>query len=497
MQLSGKGVRRTLKLGGNQQRNLSYAGVPAVRAFIAAPLIGTIMFLVATVFVVGMVNTESQEVNRATVDAYHNKLVSMLELYRLDLYSLFVDGLRQNVEDFLAGIPWINLNSVSENSAQARYANCFEMKKAIRSQIISSGTSIGGSCSDTLGPVAEPDRYCNNYNCPSAERKECCCSGGQSFLNGLSDLLEKLRNKDRPPSYELVFEGVVFKPVKFDNWAFTCSSGSVAGSPTGRQLCEKLVPRAMFDCQNFAYNPGAPYRCCEKENGVNQCAAVVPEGKGCDSGDFLLSVNLADPVVYKYMPRIDATDGAGNQIRSGALGENPLELRVRYPIFKYRHLSFGFFSRLQLKNPDLADEPSNREKMTPEKFAGQITKACNYLKAFSQRQTDDPQYARLTARIWFSLSTVYVECDPDPPSNYQPKCYKKKTSGDGFEPVGTCPTNLDEFIADYWTGSVISTRTPQVDFIDNDERFRVNPGSPNKYSWDAVLCFPTATSQCS
>ncbi|MFA6048559.1 MAG: hypothetical protein WC792_01255 [Candidatus Micrarchaeia archaeon] len=412
------------------------------RAFIAAPLIGSIMFLVATVFVVGMVTSESQEVNRATVDAYHGKLVSMLELYRLDLYSLFVDGLRQNVEDFLAGIPWVNLNAVGANSpadiAQKRYDNCRAMKDAIRSQIVSSGSGLSD----------------------------------KNFLNGLSDLLGKLRD-------EFNFEGVTFAPVKFGNWNFTCTWPS-SGGVTGRSLCEALIPSAQFDCQNFAVNTASPYRCCAEDNGHSACPSGKVVADGCDNGGFLLSVDLANSQVFRYMPRIDATDGAGNEIRSGALGEKPLSLRIRYPIFKYRHVSFGFFEKLQFEG---GVRPAD---FKPRKFGEKIKEACGYLGDLRNRGEADPQYANLTARIWLS-DKKFVKCR----SETDVSCCSAPSS------CSNCPANLGKFISKELYGDeddeghTITVRTPKVEFYDGDPRFRVNPQSENVYAWDAQLNYPS------
>ncbi len=458
------------------------------RAFIAAPLIGSIMFLVATVFVVGMVTAESQEVNRATVDAYHGKLVSMLELYRLDLYSLFVDGLRQNVEDFLANTDWVNLNGVGDAVPYVRFQNCQGMKSAIFEQITGSGS--GGAFLTCHG---------NPPVCDS-----------QSFLNGLPDLLKAMRNENLQPSYEFHFEGVSFRPVIFDStyWNFTCSSPPSAGGlgkPSGRQLCQAMIPRAEFDCRNFAENPSSPFQCCSVENGNQACEAaggtVLKEG--CDNGGFLLAVNLKDPNVFRYMPRIDATDGAGNEIRSGALGEDALDLRIRYPIFKYLDASFGFFSRLQYKNDD--PNAGREGAMTMRKFAGRIKRACGYLD--SLRLLPDPEHADLSARIWLQSQSAFVMCSSATNvacCKYQPGANSAQCGKDGVvdSAYSACPAQMGKFVAHIYSPSSgseddgITQRNPKVEFFDHDPRFRVNPDRENLYAWDANLCFPVPNVIC-
>ncbi len=481
------------------------------KGFIAAPLLGTMMFLIATVFVVGLVSSESQEVNRATVDAYHNKLVSVLELYRLDLYSLFVDGLRQNVEDFLAGIPWVNLNSVSENSPNARFENCFEMKKAIRSQIVSSGSTFDVQCylSGLSSQSCSNEGSCvtghgSDNSCPNNQAgRKCICNGGGTFLNGLSDLLKALRQ-----AYN--FEGVSFMPVAFTGSDFDCSANSVDGALTGRALCEYLIPRVEFDCNNFASNPASPYRCCNApqpttslgpDSGTCPSANIVMEG--CDNGAFLMAVALDNGTVFRYMPRIDAADGAGNEIRSGALGEKPIDMRIRYPIFKYRHISFEFFSHLQYEG-----YPANKQrcKTIAQDFAANLIDACNYLNGLKISDKTDPKYADLSANVSLSSGTSYVRCDPSPGANAKVECCVKSSNAndqdgacakgfvheDGSHSYDCSASNAQEvaeFVRDQWSEQIV-VRTPNVEFYDNDARFRVNPQKPNTYSWDAELTFP-------
>ncbi|MFQ5405821.1 MAG: hypothetical protein ACE5DI_01550 [Candidatus Micrarchaeia archaeon] len=494
------------------------------RAFVAAPLIGTIMFLVALVLVVSMVKTETQEVNRAVNDAYHNKLVTMLELYRSDLYVLFVDGLRQNVEDFLAGIPWINLNQVSYVEGEPkfqkqRYENCVKMKKAVLSQIISSGT-YDRKC--TL--LGKPDAVCNTDGecvytgenvdgvggCVKGYRK-CSCYGGQNFLNGLSDLLDAMRE-------EFTFEGVLFRPVKFDKWDFTCNKPS-DGSPTGRQLCEKLIPYSMFDCYNFAFfgtpsHTKTPFQCCsDPQNSPvkdasgdflpqedwwknkKKCPSASVVFEGCNNGGFLMMVKLNDPDVYKYMPRIEAKDGV-NVIRSGALGETPLDLQIRYPIYKYRHVSFEVFSRLQY-----FDFPDKQlKKFEKGKFVKGIKDVCVYLNGLTSKKVDDPLYGVFRLKIIFegrNDNEIAVECGPsrdfvEKSSGVLPSDYDMRVILKGEE----TKKPLEELIGDeFWKGTTYK-RIPTAHLYDLDPRYRVNLQGPNEYAWDLSFCYPTSGSRC-
>ncbi|MEK6842993.1 MAG: hypothetical protein AABY04_00735, partial [Candidatus Micrarchaeota archaeon] len=60
----------------------------AKKGFIAAPLLGTLIFLICILVIINMTRAESSAVSQAVSDAYHNKLVSTVEIYRSDLGSV-------------------------------------------------------------------------------------------------------------------------------------------------------------------------------------------------------------------------------------------------------------------------------------------------------------------------------------------------------------------------------------------------------------------------
>jgi len=63
------------------------------RGFISAPLIGSVIFLAAVIFIVNLQNVEASASLRIANDAYHNRVSSVLEEYRSDLASIFREGL--------------------------------------------------------------------------------------------------------------------------------------------------------------------------------------------------------------------------------------------------------------------------------------------------------------------------------------------------------------------------------------------------------------------
>ncbi|MFH0971835.1 MAG: hypothetical protein V1835_04685, partial [Candidatus Micrarchaeota archaeon] len=78
------------------------------RAFIAAPLVGTMIFLVCLLLVASMSRNESSRVNEVVSRAYHNRLASVVEIYRSDLGSNFNTGLQRIIEFGLTSQCWFN-----------------------------------------------------------------------------------------------------------------------------------------------------------------------------------------------------------------------------------------------------------------------------------------------------------------------------------------------------------------------------------------------------
>ncbi|MFA6329100.1 MAG: hypothetical protein WCX64_00255 [Candidatus Micrarchaeia archaeon] len=292
------------------------------RAFIAAPLLGTMIFLIAVVYAVNLSKDEASAVSQIGDDAYHNRLVSMLETYRSDLLSFFQDGLRQNTEDFISSAPWEGINTVEEFSAADRLRKCDAIASVVRGQLISAGVS------------------------------------NQNFLNGFSDLLNEVRKP-------YVFEGLSFAPVKFDSfemstgegtatWDFTCNCSGTGPCP-GRALCERLLPGSTFDCQNYAANLDSPYQCCVDLPASGSSCRVV---RGCENGGFYLKVDINDPDVYKAMPRMQISDALGNTVRTSVLGKISFQVSIKYPIYRYNDASFRIFAITQYLNSNAASAPS-------------------------------------------------------------------------------------------------------------------------------------------
>ena len=400
------------------------------KAFIAAPLIGTILFVTAVLYSVNLTKTESMAAAQISDDTYHNRVTSLLSLYKSDLMGLFTDGLRQNIEDFFASEGWMGTNDVQNFTSTNRFEKCTAAVGDIHTELINSGLS-------------------NNLH-----------------LNGLSDLLAATRR-----NYQ--FEGILFEPVKFDSftpsfdptkqvtWDFNCQ-----GEP-GYSICNKLLPAASFDCSNYATNVARPYQCCSKQLALGQKCPVEDIIEGCENGNFMMTMNLSDEDVYKAMPRVEAVDTRGNVIRANVLGQSTFMLPIRYPLFKYSDASFRIFSYGQYYNvapianisPVGPQDPQKPSPLNTNSFVDAVGKACSFLNL-------NPYFRGIGFNITIN------KYNPTPKKSDTEECKAGTINLPNLKNVmsgGIFPSKLG-------TGSV------SIVIIDNDPRFRVDPQKANTFS---------------
>lgn len=400
------------------------------RAFIAAPLLGTLIFLIAIVYAVNLSKDEASAIGQIGDDSYHNRLVSTLEIYRADLLGFFQDGLRQNTEDFISSASWVGLNDVKDFSAAERRMKCEAIASTVRGQLISSGVS------------------------------------NQNFLNGFSDLLNELRR-------EYVFEGLKFSPVRFDPFAMSTGEGMATWDFTcdkepGRTICERLLPGSTFDCQNYATNLASPYQCCVDmpESGSSCPAGRV--ARGCEDGGFYIKVDIYDPDVYKAMPRMQISDALGNTVRTAVLGKKSFQVAINYPIYRYNDASFRIFSITQYLNSNLASAaaaPSSKQPI-PGNFGVKTyleanADACSYLVSDNRFKQFNFEVAQKGGKITCSNGNANG-------IGALKAAYVASQSGSG----GVNPVSLFSI---------------PVTITDNDPRFRVDPDKPNSYSSSHTL----------
>jgi len=345
------------------------------KAFIAAPLIGTFIFLASIAFVVNLSNTEKLASAQVVSDAYHNRLVSLLEIYRTDLASIFREGIIRTTEYFLLRQGWnefeLSQNSLwisgvdwSTGTCTGTGCSSFDQTTCLSSPgcIWNAGATTGGSANVDGSPDGkvsyEELRFvkCDNIRVLTSQ---IICSLPQTIAAGavhvtydygLPQWMDKL-------TVPLPFEGMTFDVANNKSMrAFipeVDASGHIDPADAGfyQGNCSALMKGSIFDCNNFAHNEASPYRCCSNLTSFDKActdtdipsARVVP---GCEDGSFFLNVSLNNSIVYPAMPRLNASDGRGNQIRSGAIGESDFLLPINYPLFRYYHYAFGVYKKL-------------------------------------------------------------------------------------------------------------------------------------------------------
>ncbi|MCX6767555.1 MAG: hypothetical protein NTY90_02375, partial [Candidatus Micrarchaeota archaeon] len=196
------------------------------RGFVAAPLIGTIIFLAAIMFAVNLSKTDSAEVSHVVSDAYHNRIVSLLEMYRADLGAVFTVGLSRNVEYFLTGQCWasppFNIETSGNQGSQSQalldiknqaYDNCVLFNKILKAVVCS------------IDP-----KY-----------------GMKAWLSQMNETT--------------TFEGISFEPANKQSFERFITTGWSTSSlnlnnqqyASGSGSCEDLVMGSLFDCYAFAY----------------------------------------------------------------------------------------------------------------------------------------------------------------------------------------------------------------------------------------------------
>ncbi|MFH0835089.1 MAG: hypothetical protein V1881_01995 [Candidatus Micrarchaeota archaeon] len=299
------------------------------RAFIAAPLLGTIIFLAAIVFVVSLNKIEVGETAIITNDAYHNRIVSLLEIYRTDLGSVFRESLSRVIETYLTKECWWTLFDVRNEKADRdleaiRFRECDKINGIIE-EVVCSYASGGSSSAECQGELGQQSQSCEH-----------------SALYGLPAWIYAL-NETVP------FEGITFAPANADQFSVFLNSQD----PNYPTLCRALLGGGVFDCAAFAKgdlqccsveaaDENAP-PCEERTDAKGVKGRIIP---GCENGAFFVKVDIQDPSIYPIMPRIFSDDKTGNQVRSGAISDANFYLPINYPLFRYYDRAFKVWAGL-------------------------------------------------------------------------------------------------------------------------------------------------------
>ncbi len=280
------------------------------RAFIAAPLLGTLIFLVCVLAIISMARAEKAVVAETVSDAYHNRLVSIVEIYRSDLGSLFNIGLQRNIEYGLTSQCWENFISLRTESSASDDTLYPEF----------------GADADGNGVVNEQEE--RRYVCKRASDliQDVVCSKDQSQLYGLSQWAKALAE-------ETSFEGITLEASNKGDFVnvITFSENQEA-----RDICKELLPHIETDCDAFG---NGEFKCCSEKNPDGSC---ISESMECSPDQFFIRVSVTNDEVYSHFPRITASDSAGNKIRAGAIADSDYDAAITYPFFKYLDAAFEF-----------------------------------------------------------------------------------------------------------------------------------------------------------
>jgi hypothetical protein len=320
------------------------------KGFIAAPLLGTILFLTSVIFVVNMNKAESAQVALIANEAYQNRVTSLLELYRSDMGSQFRENLARVIEDFLSSKCWDNLFRVTNKKFVAgagggsvpggssyldekvlRYRACSYVNDVIHDVI----------CSHSGGEVCDEDCLAGGGS------KSECCDDTESY--GLPKWMRQI-------SETFVFEGIRFESANEKQFEVF-----LGGEGYG-DACRTLVSTSLMDCRAFAEmaEEEGKLQCCTKtdlDRGGYTYQLVVDETGfssecdeddviDCSKGTFYVEINVEEESIYPHLPRTKSSDGKGNEIRTGAISDANFHLPVNYPLYKYYDYAFKVYREL-------------------------------------------------------------------------------------------------------------------------------------------------------
>lgn len=270
----------------------------------AGPLIGSVIFLAGILFILNLNQAEAADVSKVVTEAYHNRITSVLEIYRADLAAVFRTSMSRNIEFFLTSRCWVNLGDLSNGNNPNQGQQCLYNDY---------DGSIKPCDLDGNGIVDYSElRYakCVEFN---SIIQDTVCSQVPDY--GLPALMNTVLD---PVS----FEGITLSPAN----KVQAQALSDFNRATYPKACRTLLKGSLFDCSNFAHNFNKPFRCIDR-NGI--------EIKGCEGGTFYAGLNVEDSEVFTALPRTQARDNLGNEIRTGSISDQNLYLPIRYPLYWY------------------------------------------------------------------------------------------------------------------------------------------------------------------
>lgn len=375
------------------------------KAFIAAPLIGTTIFLVAIFFAVNLSKTESSAVSEIASNAYHSRLISLMELYRSDLKSVFKIGISDSVENIISkqcwnypltlqyalkadgtfsddsrlsnGLGFYKSLYTFQNEVEKRLDYCYRLKKVVGGLVQASGngTSI--------------KQWLNALNNSIVFEGIAFDIASQSKFSEFKTKLNSYPGWSKPSDPDQASKCTVISSLGGETPNCDAVISRACTDPGTQKACsagteiQQLIGDGLFDCFSFAKMAEHPrdipqYSCCTPETAKKQAEvyATVQAGgsltdadwsilqcnkdnnnyvAGCEGGQFYYQLNVKSSEVYPLLPRIKANDGKGNIIRSGGIADENEYLLIRYPFFKYYDLSLRFARQMAFADKGLHD----------------------------------------------------------------------------------------------------------------------------------------------
>ncbi len=315
------------------------------KAFIAAPLIGTIIFVTAIVFVVNINKSEGNAITQISQEAYHNRINSIVELYRADAGSLFREDVKKVVEQALTSQCWNlfemevyndprNPSAREENLRRARFESCVGIRDTIQSVICANtGDASANECTNQCS--GETDTASCLRRCGGATRTY----GLQNWFNNINQ--------------EFEFEGMVLSPSNTENFQSFFNPRMADGSSDLRMYidnCRSLMRELTMDCGAFAgtsANPTPVLQCCDTATGFDETCPSDKIIPGCGDGIFYVKVFPSEQGIFENLPRIQAKDEAGNYLKAGALADaDEILLPISFPLLKYLDVGYNAYSGL-------------------------------------------------------------------------------------------------------------------------------------------------------
>jgi len=488
------------------------------KGFIAAPLLGTILFLTAVIFVVNLNKEESSEVALIANEAYNNRVTSLLELYRSDLGSQFRENLARVIEDFLSSKCWDNLFRVSNqvvvgktnylDEKVLRYRACSYVNDVIHDVI----------CSHVSSGVAE---VCNEEcldNCGDTDacHKE-CCDYVEADAYGLPKWMREIAD-------DFVFEGITFESANPDQFKVF-----LGDDPGYGDACRTLISTSLMDCKAFAEGE---LQCCKEidsDRGGNPYQLVTEEKQfsdaclkddviDCSKGTFYVEINVEDKDVYPNLPRTKSSDGKGNEIRTGAISDSNFYLPINYPLYRYYDYAFGVYAELAKEvNPE---EPENSNLCTIEGdgldsdtepdcgsvehdgssysfgetkieilglLNGAVDRACNEYSTVKRKEDDDywgkpvPKSPGSLSKesLALELCTISGECGATDDGWTDCETDLDESAIEGTIDLAKCGKDGDCYAVFQWSGAAKKMR-----FLDYEASVRTDPTQPNQFCFN-------------